>query len=167
VDKELLLLMRRAGCYQLSVGFETNHQVSLDASGKGIMVAQSEFAAKAIKDAGIELVGLFMLGMPGDTVSSIKSLSEFAITLRVDYAQFNQFDFSPGAPIYEDYLKDRSRFVPARISRKYASLSSREFYFRPRKIFQIIKKINSPGDIVFFTELVINSMLHRFSYDEY
>jgi radical SAM superfamily enzyme YgiQ (UPF0313 family) len=100
VDRELLALMRRAGCYQLSFGFETGCQAALDLNNKGITVEQSYRAARWAKEAGIETVGLFIYGMPGETGESLRRQLRFALDLRVDYANFEAIYFMPGSPIY-------------------------------------------------------------------
>ncbi|MCK9595319.1 MAG: radical SAM protein [Candidatus Omnitrophica bacterium] len=88
VDKELLDMMHKAGCNQISYGIESGSQAVLDQSGKGITLEQSREAVRLTKNAGIEACCNFMLGMRGDTKQTIQQTIDFALELDPDLAQF-------------------------------------------------------------------------------
>lgn len=162
VDKELLILMHRAGCYQISFGFESNSQRSLDLNNKGISIEQSMQAAQWTKEAGIEIVGLFMYGMWGDTKESIKKLYKFALQLGVDYAQFNEAFVSPGTPVYEEYMKNRSNFLPEKLIQRCSRTAYLKFYLRPQYLLKLLDKIKSPNDFRFLIRAGLNELLSDF-----
>ena len=162
VDKELLALMHRAGCYQISFGFESSSQKSLDLNNKGITLEQSRLAARWAKEAGIEILGLFMLGMPGDTQDSMADLHKFALGLEVDYAQFNEVYLVPGVPLYDEYMKDKTILFPSDLIKKYAMLSYLKFYFRPGFILKQLGRIRSPGDLMFLMKVGVDAFLSYF-----
>ncbi|MFA6357360.1 MAG: radical SAM protein [Candidatus Omnitrophota bacterium] len=146
VDSELLALMRKAGCYQLSFGFESCSQKSLDLNNKGIKLEQSRQAALLARQAGIEVVGLFLYGMPGDTKKSMNGLVKFALDLKVDYANFEAVYFMPGSPVYEKMLKGiNPDFFSKKTLKTYVRNAYTRFYLHPAFIYKHLLKIFKSG----------------------
>ncbi|MBN1913925.1 MAG: radical SAM protein, partial [Candidatus Omnitrophica bacterium] len=160
VDKELLFLMRRAGCYQLSFGLETCSQEVLDVNNKGITIEQGRQAIEWTKGADIETTGLFMCGMLGDTEINMKGLLRFALDSGVDYAQFNSFGCDPGTPIYEKYKAGQVYLLPERIAKRYEKYSTLKFYLRPKNLLKQVKKIRSLKEL----KLLVSMLLDLFCY---
>ncbi|MEI6831370.1 MAG: radical SAM protein [Candidatus Omnitrophota bacterium] len=159
VDKELLLLMQKAGCYQISYGFESNSQISLDKINKAITIQQSIQAARYSKEAGIEVVGLFICGLPGDTKSSLSNLVGFANDLDVDYAQFDEFFFIPSTASYDEHYRDKSEYLSNFFIKKSAILSYLKFYFTKKNLLRKLKRIKSIRDIYFLLKMAIDELL--------
>jgi len=67
VDRELLALMKRSGCWMINYGIESANQQSLDILRKGFTVAQAVEGVKLTKQAGIAPLCNFILGIPGET----------------------------------------------------------------------------------------------------
>jgi radical SAM superfamily enzyme YgiQ (UPF0313 family) len=88
VDLELLQLMQRAGCYRVGLGIESGSQRVLDAVQKGISLEQTRNAVKLLKQAGIEIEGFFMMGMPGETERDLADTVKFMRELDLDYTRF-------------------------------------------------------------------------------
>lgn len=162
VDKELLTLMHGAGCYQISFGFESCSQKSLDMINKGITIEQSMQAAKWAKKAGIEILGLFMFGILGDTQTSIKNLFKFVLDLDVDYAQFNEVYLFPGIPLYDEYMINKSMFLPHKLIKKYAITNYLKFYFRPKYLLKQLVKVESVRDFRFLIRAGLDEFLSYF-----
>lgn len=162
VDKDLLTLMHKAGCYQMSFGFESCSQKSLDTNDKGIKIEQSKQAAKWAKEAGLEVVGLFMFGMLGDTQDSIKNLYKFALDLNIDYAQFNEYFLVPGVPYYEEYLKNKTTLIFQKLAKKYAIAAYLKFYLRPEFLLKHVGKVKSLNDFRFLIRLALDEFTTYF-----
>lgn len=162
VDKELLQLMRRAGCYQISFGFESCSQSSLDSIDKRITIEQSRQAAQWTKEAGIEMVGLFMVGMPADTRESMSQLVSFALELGVDYAQFNKIFLTSGSYLYDKVKERQIEILPSSIIMKYVLLSYFKFYFRPRWLAAQFSRIKSCEDFKFLIKASFEEFLSLF-----
>jgi anaerobic magnesium-protoporphyrin IX monomethyl ester cyclase len=106
IDREFLSLAKRAGCYQVGVGFESGNQGCLDRVAKGIRIEQSVRAVEMIKREGIELVGFFMLGLPGETLETMEETIQFAIKLDPDYAKATVLVPFPGTRIYQEFERE-------------------------------------------------------------
>ncbi|MFA6357364.1 MAG: radical SAM protein [Candidatus Omnitrophota bacterium] len=162
VDKQLLSLMHRAGCYQLSFGFESYSQAILDMANKGITVEQSRNASRWAKEAGLEVVGLFMCGMLGDTKDSADNLFKFALDLDVDYAQFCGTDLFPGTPYYVQFNKNASNFLSHEFVNKYTKRAFLRFYLRPKFLGKQLKKIRSFEDVKFLATYGLDAISSYF-----
>jgi anaerobic magnesium-protoporphyrin IX monomethyl ester cyclase len=64
---EILKFMRKAGCKQICIGFESGNQAILDKVARGVKIADSDKMLQAMKDARIRLHVDFLIGLPGET----------------------------------------------------------------------------------------------------
>ncbi len=104
IDEEFLELAKRAGLYQIALGFESGDQASLDSINKGIKLEQSMRAMELIKKVGgFETVGFFMFGLPADTEESLKKTTEFALKLMPDMAKVTITIPFPGTKLFDWY----------------------------------------------------------------
>jgi radical SAM superfamily enzyme YgiQ (UPF0313 family) len=105
-DLELFRSMKKRGCRQFLVGFESGDQGILDTIKKGVKVEQSrEFVALA-HQAGIEVHGCFVLGLPGETLQTAQKTIDFALGLKLDTLQFSAAVPLPGSE-YFDFCRDQ------------------------------------------------------------
>lgn len=89
IDTELLMLGKRAGLYQVGIGFESGDQIALDSMHKGLKDGWNTGVRcmEMIRKVGIESVGFFMFGAAGDTEESLNRTIAYAKLLRPDYAK--------------------------------------------------------------------------------
>ncbi len=104
-DRELFGLMRRAGCYRVSYGFESGSDEVLKSFGKGgrASIEKGREAVRLARAAGIDTNGYFLLGLSGDTESSIRETIEFARSLGLDMMKFGIAIAFPGTRMFADY----------------------------------------------------------------
>ncbi len=166
IDKELLRNMKRAGCYAIAYGIETGSSDILKVLQKETTLEQAEEAVKITREAGIEVIGYFMLGSPGETREDIHRTIEFAKKLKVDFAQFSVTTPFPGTELYDMYMRDRDEkivwesFVYAGTDnpttpvfdsdsltrddlKSWIKRAYREFYLRPEYLGQRLGKSTS------------------------
>jgi len=157
ITRRLAEKMRKAGCWILFLGIESASQKILDWIGKKITIEQIRKAVKTIKRAGIEVLGSFIIGFPGETVNSVRQTISFAKKLDLDYAEFSILTPYPGTPIYEyaeknDLLltKDWSKYTALEPVMKIKNITAKQlksllqkayvsFYLRPKIIWKWIK----------------------------
>lgn len=84
VDRELVGAMARAGCVDVSLGFESGNQQVLDGMGKHFDVEDIRRTARMLGDAGIRRMGFLLLGGPDETRASVKESLEFVDSLKLD-----------------------------------------------------------------------------------
>jgi len=162
VDKQMLDIMRRAGCYQISFGFETCSQPALDLSGKNITLEQSAAAARLAKAAGLEVVGLFIYGLPGETPRTLSGFAEFARRLGVDFVNFNEICVLPGNQLYQDCVDENKAIESGEQFKKYVRNEYAKFYLRPRMLRKLASRINSFENLKFLVQAGADELLSHF-----
>lgn len=103
LDADLLSVMRRAGCRQVCVGFESADPKALSSMKKGLSAGRMEKFRADARAAGIKVHGCFIFGFPGDTRESILATIDFALKLNPDTAQFYPVMVYPGTEAYAEY----------------------------------------------------------------
>ncbi len=164
VDEEIAKAMKKAGCFLVKIGFESGCDEQLKTMKKGprATAAQGKKAAKCFEDAGIQVHGTFVFGMPGETVESIKKTIEYAKELNIDFVQFSVAQPYPGTEFYDflkskgylkfekwsDYLDCEGKIRPIF---EYPNLSAKDmqywlkeaykkYYLRPRYMLKALKQ---------------------------
>jgi anaerobic magnesium-protoporphyrin IX monomethyl ester cyclase len=102
---DLLRLMRRSGCRRICIGFESGSQQILDSVGRGVSLSDMAVTLGAMKRAGIGIHADFIIGMPGESSTSLAAT--FDLVRRVgegagatlSIARFRPY---PGTPLSED-----------------------------------------------------------------
>jgi len=102
VKPEILTLMKKAGCWEISFGLETGSNDLLKKMDKAAEVEKSEQAIKWTAEAGIRTKGLFMLGFPGEDSVTIGQTKDFIRRIPMTIMNLTKFTPYPGSPIYRD-----------------------------------------------------------------
>jgi radical SAM superfamily enzyme YgiQ (UPF0313 family) len=84
VDMELVKLMAKAGCTQVSLGFESGSETVLPQLNKQFTCAEVGAISEAFRSVGIKRNGFLLLGGPGETRKTVEESLEFADRLRLD-----------------------------------------------------------------------------------
>jgi anaerobic magnesium-protoporphyrin IX monomethyl ester cyclase len=100
VNRELIALAKRAGCYKLEMGVESGDDGVLNAIGKKITVEQVKNAVAVIKQNGIRLGTYFILGHPNETPSTVRKTVRLAVSLNTDTIAVGVMVPYPGTAIY-------------------------------------------------------------------
>lgn len=111
VDKELLEIMKDAGCAQVEYGFESGSQRILDLMGKNIEVEKNVAVAKITRKSGLRFQGNIIAGYPGEREEDFRKTMSFLWKIRPNTIAFNLFMPLPGTPVYK-ILKEKGRVVP-------------------------------------------------------
>lgn len=84
VDKELAELMGKAGCEQVSIGFESGSERILKNMNKRFTLKGVRLISEMLSDHGIRRMGFLLLGSPGETRESVEESLVFADSLKVE-----------------------------------------------------------------------------------
>jgi anaerobic magnesium-protoporphyrin IX monomethyl ester cyclase len=106
VDEEMLQLMARSGCHFISWGLESGNKEILAHARKGVDPDRARLALRTAKKAGIRNWGYFIIGLPGETVATIKQTIAFAKSLPLDIALFHIAAPHPGTPFFMEVAKN-------------------------------------------------------------
>ena len=158
VSLDILKLMKRAGCWQIGFGIESGIQDILDFSKKGLSLKQIESAIELTHKAGISSKGFFILGFPNETKRTMRQTIDFAKRIKLNDITVSFMTPFPGSEIHK-FAKDLGEFnddwkkmnmlnvvfIPHGLQKedleKYLKLFLKEFYFRPKIVFDYIRRI--------------------------
>lgn len=101
VDRELLELMKQAGCFALSVGIESGDPHEFGAIKKGETLDQIASMVRTAREVGMDVYGNFIVGLPHSTLASTRRTVQFARGLKLDSSIFNLLIPFPGTAIWE------------------------------------------------------------------
>lgn len=101
LDKELISLMGRSGCYRLNFGIESADPFVLRQIRKPINLKQISNVIRWCQQHGIETCGFFIIGFPSDSLNSIRKTFSFAVESELDYANFNILVPFPATEIHK------------------------------------------------------------------
>jgi anaerobic magnesium-protoporphyrin IX monomethyl ester cyclase len=163
VDKDLLRLMKEAGCWQVLYGLESGDPRMLSILHKGSTVEQNAQAVRWALEVGLGVRGDFIIGTPGETMESLENTLAFTKRIGLDYAHFNKFVPYPGTELFqrllaEGYQLDSKNlppivdhaavlYVPDGLTREqikeFLDRAHREFYLRPSHIVRRLLRTGS------------------------
>jgi radical SAM superfamily enzyme YgiQ (UPF0313 family) len=113
VDPELLRALADAGCRRIYYGIESGAPAILQRIHKHIDLDSVGRALRMTSDVGIQPLGFFQVGHPGETIESARRTIRFALDLPLDYAQFMRTIAKPGSDL-EQLLMDATGRDPWR-----------------------------------------------------
>jgi radical SAM superfamily enzyme YgiQ (UPF0313 family) len=105
-DPELLDLAARSGCVSLSIGLESINPDSLETVSKGFnLPGRFNQDLRAIREKGIQVIALLMLGLDGDTVATFGHTLDFLIANKVSFLKLFTPCPYPGTKYYDDMVR--------------------------------------------------------------
>lgn len=100
IDKELAELMANSGCYRVMLGVESGDPKVFAGIRKGETLVEVSNGIKTFQNAGIEVGGYFLIGLPGDCMQSQYRSVDFA-NEHAMIAHFNMLIPYPGTPLWD------------------------------------------------------------------
>jgi len=101
VDREILSIMKQAGCDSISFGIESGNPDMLKRIRKGITLGQARKAVQCCKDIDIITHASFMVGLPGENSQTLEQTDAFARELGIAYGYHFLAPF-PGTSVREE-----------------------------------------------------------------
>jgi hopanoid biosynthesis associated radical SAM protein HpnJ len=161
VPEATLRVLRDNGLRLLLVGYESGNQAILNNVRKGIRLDVARAFTRHARRLGIKIHGTFVMGLPGETRETIEQTVKFALEVDPDTIQVSLAAPYPGTALHREASErgwlENEALVDGRGVQSTAlgyphlprsvifdSVDSfyRRFYFRPRKVVQIV------GDMV-------------------
>lgn len=101
VDHELLSLLKNSGCWQVNFGIESGDPDVVKKHRKFFGLDEVGSKLQMVKDAGMRVKGLFMIGLPGENEEAIRRTIDYALSLPLEEINVTKFTPFPGAPVYK------------------------------------------------------------------
>ncbi len=160
-DRELLGRMREAGCIRTAFGVESGNQRILDSViDKHLTLEQVRAAFQAAREVGMETIGFFIIGLPGETEETMEDTIRFACELDPVVANFSMATPFPGTQMhrtvmeqgkllvqdYDDFafFEGQASFempgMPTELVERKWKEAYRRFYLRPHRILRTLTR---------------------------
>lgn len=127
ITVELAKKMKKAGCYNVGIGIESANNKVLATMGKRITIEEITKGIDIFKSAGIEVLGQFVIGSPGDTLETVEESLVYAKKSRLDFVLFYSVLPFKGTPQW-DYVKNHGKLYTETIHDFHS--------IRPRIVFE-------------------------------
>lgn len=102
VKPERLTLLRSAGIRWLALGIESGSSHVRDGAQKSLTDNDIHETVRAIQNAGINVLGNFIFGLPDDDIESMRRTLVLAQSLRCEFANFYVAMAYPGSPLHQE-----------------------------------------------------------------
>ena len=188
VDQRMLKSLAKAGCVRLMYGIESGNPEILKTLNKGIEIERIRKVVGWTKKFGMEALGFFMIGSPGETRETVQTTINFARELPLDWVQFTKTTPFPATELYQMLMEDTGEdywrefvldpnkekqlpLVRTKISPVQAQALVRQaylkFFFRPKIIISSLKKMRTSRDLVKSVRAAIDIVTTTSSKDEF
>jgi len=170
VDREMLRLMKEAGCIRVNYGFEVADEGVAQRVNRRIPIEIMYDSVRWAKEAGLMTLGFFLLGCPGETVETIKKNIALAVALDTDFVSISKLVPVPNSRLYEmikertgiDYWREftlGNREIITQIAYydstvqgdeldRWLTRAYRAFYLRPASIARTLTRVRSLRELV-------------------
>jgi anaerobic magnesium-protoporphyrin IX monomethyl ester cyclase len=116
VKEKFLAKLKAAGVNWLALGIESGSKHVRDGVEKGRFGSEQIVSiVKSIQDAGINVLGNYIFGLPDDDVASMQETLDMAIELKCEFANFYSAMAYPGSKLYE-FAVEKGWALPERWS---------------------------------------------------
>jgi radical SAM superfamily enzyme YgiQ (UPF0313 family) len=105
-DPAFVHRLRRAGCWMLALGIETESEDVRKDMVKRLESQKIEAAFRNMRAAGIRSFAFFIFGYPGETLETIHQTMDYAVRLDPDFANFYPAVPYPGTAMFDKVVKD-------------------------------------------------------------
>ncbi|MGB2706476.1 MAG: radical SAM protein [Candidatus Omnitrophota bacterium] len=158
IDRDLVRLMKKSGCYRLSFGIESGSQEILDRANKKLDLKKVPGAIKTVKDEGIEVQAFFILGLPGETKETALKTMNLIKELPIDFLDISLLTYLPGSRLFNERFKsneydsikwDEFNYFTAQPTETLSAKELkglqktllRKFYLNPRTVFYMLRSL--------------------------
>ncbi len=157
LDEARLNMMKKAGCWLVSLGIEAGTEAGLQQIRKGTTLAQARAAVQLCRRIGIKTFCFYMVGLPWDDEASIAATAAFARELDSDFAEFHIAVPFPGTDLLDIVQREqlwqpgadgkydhahpaiRTRHLSAARVEQLRRRALLRFYLRPRYIVRTLR----------------------------
>jgi radical SAM superfamily enzyme YgiQ (UPF0313 family) len=105
VKDGMLDKLKRAGFTWLALGIEAADERVLTSVDKKYTLGDIYDTVRRVRNAGINIIGNYIFGLPEDTAETMQRTLDLALDLKCEFANFYSAMAYPGSPLYEQALR--------------------------------------------------------------
>ncbi len=104
VNREMLSIMKKAGCYNIGFGIESGNEDILRKMGKPIKPEKALEAVRLANEIGMKTQAFYIFGTPGETKQQMEETIQFAKIVGATLAFFNMLVPYPGTKDFQHFF---------------------------------------------------------------
>lgn len=163
VSREILKLMKKAGCYNIGFGLESSDETILKKMGKPILPSKAKEVVDTANKLGIKTQAFYILGSPGETKTQMEDTVKFSREVNSTLAFYNMLVPYPGTKEFDYFFSsiplnaiDWEKFVAVgeECVIKNSDVSAREiekliaranivYYAHPGRLLNLVRRIGT------------------------
>jgi len=146
IDRELVRMLKQAGCVRIDMGIESGSQRLLDEIlNKGITIEQTKDAFKICYEQGMKTSAFIMVGIPTERPKEVLDTINLIEQMKIDDLNVSIFTPFPGTKIFNFALEKGLLTAESWNNYDfYSEVSMRHHYFTPERIREV-KEIIQKG----------------------
>lgn len=165
VDEEMLKAMGRAGCWMISWGIESGNEAILKKAAKGANPAKAHQALTWARNAGIKNWGYFIIGLPGETLETIRQTIDLSKQLPLELALFHIAAPYPGTPFFFEvvengWFRQGTRWEEVDMDKgtvlQYENLSAEDLIYWQKRAFR--EWALRPGPMLTYMKMLLSDV---------
>lgn len=102
---EFVLMMAKSGCVEVGIGIESGSNKVLSIINKGETIETIRLSVKMLMRQGIKVKGFFILGLPGESPSTLDETRKFMSEMQLDDMDVKVYQPYPGNTIWDNRPK--------------------------------------------------------------
>jgi len=130
VDADIARKMRRAGCTNVAVGVESANNEMLIRMGKKETIEQINTCIDFLQSAGIDVIGQFMIGNPGETLETVRESIKFIKKSKLSKALWGCAVPFPSTGLW-DYVQECGHFLVEPDCTRFEEIEPRVIFETP------------------------------------
>ena len=135
INRKIAGKMKSSGCYNVSIGIESANNEVLGRIGKNITKEKIAEGIGILRESGIDVLGQFMIGNPGDTLKTIKESIDFA-----KRSDLNGVEFYTTLPYRDtkvwDYVNNHGTWLTDKPGYEYHTVEPRIIFETPEFTYE-------------------------------
>ena len=163
VDSGMLKVMKEAGINWLCYGFETANPT---VQGKGHTRKQLDETVEMTREAGINIIGNFIFGLPNDNYGTMSETLQWAKEKNLEYVNFYVAMPYPGSKLYTETPREdlpptweaydqfspnckplQTKYLTSREVLNFRDIAFRSYFNRPEYLSMIEDKFGASNEI--------------------
>lgn len=172
LDRDLLRIMKKSGCYRLTFGLESGNADTLRFIGKAYSYGKAKEIIAEANRLGMWTAGTFIIGFPNETKAQIYDTISYALKSDLDFIIFYTPVVFPWTPLFDAFIKEGIEYDPeiTGVNRAYSTKYATEqdlFKIRQNanyrfllnkamRFWRFARKIRNIEDFLYFMKLLSN-----------
>jgi anaerobic magnesium-protoporphyrin IX monomethyl ester cyclase len=177
-DPAFVHRLRRAGCWMLALGVETESDEVRKDMVKRLERQKIQTAFRNMREAGIRSFAFFIFGYPGESIGTMEQTVQYAIALDPDFANFYPAVPYPGTALYEKCAREgllgsdahdwskmeysyyllRGNGLDERVVMDAINRAKRRFFLRPR---YLVRHLGDVARLALTKQSIVWQVLRR------